>query len=101
MRLDSRAFGLSAGIVAAVLFTLCAAAVTLLPGATSAFFSYIMHVDVTQLTMPITWGSFFGGLLVWAIGVGVVFGGAAVLYNRLANHVEANTRISAVPHHAS
>jgi hypothetical protein len=83
MRLDSRAFGLSAGIVAAVLFTLCAAAVALLPGTTSAFFSSIMHLDLTQLTRPLTWGSFFGGLLVWGIGVGVVFGTAGILYNRM------------------
>jgi hypothetical protein len=45
MRLDARAFGLAAGATAAVPFTICALAVAIAPGPTTAFAGYLIHMD--------------------------------------------------------
>lgn len=96
--LDSRAFGLAAGTVAAVLYTLCALGVALAPEATVAFFSSILHIDLTGLARPLTWGSFFTGLLCWTIGVGIVFAAAGALYNRFLHRVPSVVRAGSPSH---
>lgn len=95
MSLDTRAFGLAAGAMAGVIFTLCALAVAVAPGATAAFFSYILHADLTGLARSMTWGSFVGGLLGWTIGVGIVFAAAGALYNRFLHRLPAVARADA------
>ena len=80
--LDPFAFGLAAGSVAAALFVLCALSVALAPDLATAVVSYMLHLDLTGLARPLTWGSFFGGLFCWALGMGVVVAAGAVLYNR-------------------
>lgn len=50
MRLDARAFGVAAGATAAVLFVICALAVTIAPEATTAFAGYLIHIDVSGMT---------------------------------------------------
>lgn len=83
MRLDTRAFAFAAGITAAVLFTLCALAVAIAPGPTTAFFGYLAHVDLSTLPWTLTLGSFVGGLICWTLGTALTFGLAAAIYNRL------------------
>jgi hypothetical protein len=83
MRLDTRAFAFAAGMTAAVLFTLCALAVAIAPGPTTAFFGYLMHLDLSTLPMTLTLGSFVGGLVCWTLGTALTFGFAASIYNRL------------------
>lgn len=95
MSLDPRAFGLAAGAMAAVIFTICALAVTVAPGATAAFFSYILHVDLTGLVQSVTLGNFVGSLLSWTIGVGIVFALAGAFYNRFLPVRPAVTRVDA------
>lgn len=84
MKLGTRAFALAVGIATAVVFAICAFFVALSPGSTAAFFSYLLHVDLTGLARPIGGGSFFTGLL----GIGLVsalFAAAVTeLYNRLS-----------------
>lgn len=82
--LDARAFGLAAGTVAAALTTLCAIAIVLVPGATTAAASTLLHLDMTEMTRTMSWGVYFGGLFGWGIGAGLVFAAAAGLYNRFA-----------------
>lgn len=84
MRLDPRAFGLSAGLVAAILFILCALAVWVAPEATTAMFGTLIHADLTSITRALTLGSFVTGLVCWTAGTGLTFAAVAVLYNRLA-----------------
>lgn len=84
MRLDTKAFAIAAGIVAAVLFTLCAAFVAIAPGTATALFGAVLHLDLSTLARRVTLGSFVGGLVFWTIGTAVVFGAAAAIYNRLA-----------------
>ena len=95
MTLDPRAFGLAAGAMAAVTFTICALVVAVAPGAPTAFFSYILHVDLTGLVRSVTVGNFVGGLLIWTIGLGIVFGVAAVFYNRFLPARPAVARVDA------
>lgn len=83
MRLDTRAFALAAGAVAAVLFTLCALAIAIAPGATMAFFGYMMHLDLSGLPPTLTLANFVGGLICWTVGTALVFWLAAAIYNRL------------------
>ena len=98
MSLDPRAFGLAAGLTAAALFTLCALAVAVAPGATAAYFTYLLHLDLTGLVRPLTWGSYFAGLLCWSVGTGLVFAAAAGIYNRLLGPVPAVVRSEVAAH---
>ena len=81
MRLDSRAFGLAAGTVAAGLFTLCALAVAIAPAWTTEVASSLIHLDLSGIARTITWGTFVTGLLCWTLGTGFVFALVAGLYN--------------------
>lgn len=85
MRIDSRAFGLAAGTIAAILFTLCAGAVAIAPAWTTTVASSLIHLDLSNMARTITWGRFFGGLLFWTIGVGLAFAAAGGLYNRFSS----------------
>lgn len=84
MRLDPKALGLSAGIVAVVLFVVCAIAVALAPDATMAVGEALFHADLSALTRSLTWGNFVGGLFGWGVGTALVFSLVAALYNRLS-----------------
>lgn len=83
MRLDARAFGTAAGMVAAALFTICALAVAVLPDGTTALAGYLIHMDLSGMTRTMTLGRFAGGLLIWTLGTGATFGAVAGIYNLL------------------
>jgi hypothetical protein len=83
MRLDPKAFALAGGIVAAVLFVVCAFAVAIAPEATTAVGGFLLHADLESFTRSLTWGNFVGGLLGWGLGTAMVFALVAALYNRL------------------
>ena len=83
MRLDALAFGIAAGAAAAVLFTVCAAAVAIAPDATTAVASYLIHMDLSGMSRSLTFGSFIGGLLIWTVGTGLTFWLFGSIYNRL------------------
>jgi 2TM family of unknown function (DUF5676) len=95
MRLDARAFGTAAGIVAAVLFTICALAVAVAPEQTTALAGYLIHMDLSGMTRSMTFGRFLGGLVIWTLGTGVTFGAVAVIYNRLVARLGATQRVAA------
>ncbi len=84
MRLDARAFGVAAGATAAVLFILCALAVAIAPGPTTASAGYLIHADLSGLSRSLTFGSFVGGLISWALGTALTFWLVAAIYNRLS-----------------
>jgi hypothetical protein len=95
MRLDARAFGTAAGIVAAVLFTICALAVAVAPEQTTALAGYLIHMDLSGMTRSMTFGRFLGGLVIWTLGTGVTFGAVAAIYNRLVACLGATQRVAA------
>lgn len=90
MRLELRAFALAGGLTAAVLFTICAAAVAVAPGATTAFAGSLIHADLTGFMRTLTWGNFALGLVTWTLGTAVVFGFVAGAYNRLLGTVPSD-----------
>ena len=84
MKLNVWALARAVGIVTAVVFAICAFLVAVAPEATAALLSYLLHVDLTGLVRPITWASFFAGLLALSIGASVLAAVMAWLYNRWA-----------------
>ena len=98
--LDARAFGYAAGAVTAALVVICSAAVAIAPEATTTFAGYIVHTDLSGFARTLNCGSFFGGLLFWTIGTGIVFGAAAAFYNRFSGHSIARARGELAAHRA-
>lgn len=84
MRLDSKALALAAGGAAAIWFAICALFVAIAPGATSTFFGYVLHLDLTAIARPLTWSSFAGGLVAVASGAAIFVAFVGSTYNRLA-----------------
>ncbi|HEY3117066.1 MAG TPA: DUF5676 family membrane protein [Chloroflexota bacterium] len=95
MRLEARAFGMAAGIVAAALFTICALAIAIAPEATTALASYLVHMDLSGMSRTLTLGSFIGGLIIWTLGTAVSFGCAAAIYNWLIARAPGREPIAA------
>lgn len=83
MRLDARAFGLAAGVVAATLFLICAVAVAIAPDSSTAFAGYLIHVDLSGMARTLTFSSFVGGLISWFVGTMLTFWFVAAIYNAL------------------
>ncbi len=89
MKLDTRAFAIAAAVIAAALDAICAFFVAVAPKQTTAFFGYLTHLDLSVIPRSLTWGSFFIGLVAWALGAAIVASAAAGLYNRITG-VEKN-----------
>jgi hypothetical protein len=83
MRLNARHFGLSSAVVAATTFVLCALVVAFAPGAMQKTLSYVLHVDLTQMSRSISAPSFFVGLAVFSAFFYVCAYCIAALYNAL------------------
>lgn len=84
LSINSKALGAASAIVAGVTFLLCAAAVAIAPGSTSAFLGWVLHVDLSAMARHITLASFGGGLILFNAFVGICAALTGELYNRLA-----------------
>lgn len=84
MKLDARAFGLAAGLMAGALFIACAFAVSIAPEGTTAFAGYLIHADLSGIRRALTLGNFVGGLVCWTAGTALAFWFMGAVYNRLA-----------------
>ena len=83
MQLKSSALGISAAIIAAVAFGLCGLFFALLPGPTAAFLSWVLHVDITGMTVRLSAGNLILVIGFFATYVGLLVGLTASVYNRL------------------
>ena len=83
MLLNTRAFAFAAGLSAGALFILCAIAVAVSPGSTTAIAGFLIHADLSGIARTLTLASFLGGLCIWTVGTGIVFALVASIYNRL------------------
>ena len=82
MRLDVRATALAVGSITALIYTLCTVFCVLVPESTLVYVTTLLfHIDVSGLFRHITWGSFIVSLLSWGLGMAVVAGATAWLYN--------------------
>jgi hypothetical protein len=82
MRIKALPLGLSAAVVIAIAFGICGIFFTVAPGPTSAFVSWVMHVDVTTLTRPVSAANLVAGIVLFGAYVGLLVGLIAELYNR-------------------
>lgn len=80
--LNARAVGFAAGIVAATISALCAAALAVAPRATRALAGYLLHSDLSSVTPAVSWSSVVTSVIGWGLIAGVAFATAAALYNR-------------------
>jgi len=81
MKINVWAFGSAVGIAIAAAFTICALFVAVAPEATAAFIGYLLHIDLSGVTRPITWGSYIAGVLAVGIWTALWAAAAARLYN--------------------
>lgn len=84
--LKPNAFGLAGAIVTGISYVLCSALYALGPAEALTYSSYLFHnLNFTSLGgNPMTWGSFFAGLVVWVV---LAYVGTAVfawVYNQLS-----------------
>lgn len=82
MKLNVYSFSFAVGIVTAAAFTVCAFLFAVAPEATSAFIGYLLHLNLTGVTRPVTWGGYFAGALGTGIWTGLWAAVVAKLYNR-------------------
>jgi hypothetical protein len=92
MKLNPRSIFWAVAFVSAASYAVCAAFVAVAPQATSHFFSWVMHVDLSGLARHITWSSFLGGVICYSLVLGVLAWGFALAYNRLVDSTTASNR---------
>jgi hypothetical protein len=83
-KLRMRSLSIATAIATALVYTICVLFIAVAPKAAMAFFSYILHIDLTNLARVVTWGSFIAGLLFWSLGPALYAALLARLYNSLA-----------------
>ncbi|WP_445174690.1 DUF5676 family membrane protein [Microcoleus sp.] len=83
LKLSVRSLFLATAIITGIAYLICILFLTVAPQITMAFFSYILHANLSGITRSITWGSFIVGLLVWSVGTGLYAAFVARLYNKL------------------
>jgi hypothetical protein len=83
MRTNIRALGFASGLIAAATFAVCGLLVAVAPGATSSFFGWVLHIDLSGLLRPISWSNFIAGLVVFSAFIGICVAATAWLYRKL------------------
>ncbi len=83
MKLNVWAFGVAVGTAIAAAFTICAFFVALAPEATAAFIGYLLHINLSGLSRPITLAVYVAGVLAVGIWTALWAVAAAKLYNLL------------------
>jgi len=79
-----RSLFLATAIASGIAYLVCVLFLTVAPQATMAFFSYVLHANLSGIIRSVTWGSFIVGLLVWSVGTGLYAAFVARLYNKLS-----------------
>lgn len=82
MRIKATALGLAAAIITAIGFGICGIFFMIVPRPTSAFVSWVLHIDMTQMTRSVSVPQLIGGILLFGGYVGLIVGFVAALYNR-------------------
>jgi len=83
MGINTRALGFASGIIAAATFIVCGLMVAIAPGATSSFFGWVLHIDLSSLSRPISLSNFLGGLVLFSVFVGICVAAVGWMYNKL------------------
>lgn len=83
MKLNTKAVAIAEAAVGGILFILCRLVFTLAPDTTLASSKYLFHTDWSGIAVPVTWGGFFLGFVVFTVFMAVVGAAWAWLYNYL------------------
>jgi len=83
MAVQSKALGTAAGVVIGAAFALCAIAVAIFPAGALGFIGWLFHVDLSSVTGKVTFGNFFGGVILLGLYVGILVALIGKLYNRI------------------
>ena len=89
MRIQSFPLGVSAAIVTAISFGICGIFFAVAPAQTSAFVSWVLHIDLTTMTRPLSAPNLLAGMALFGAYVGILVGLVAAVYNRLTKSREA------------
>jgi hypothetical protein len=84
MKLNIKAVAIAEAVVGGALFVLCRLAFALAPEATLAALKYLTHIDWSSVAMPVSWGGFLSGLVVFTVFMAVIGAAWAWIYNLLA-----------------
>lgn len=82
MKLDVRSLFIATAAITGVVYAICFLSIVIAPQTTMTFISYIIHMDLTNLGLWVSWGSFIVGLLFWSLGTALYAALIAWLYNR-------------------
>lgn len=80
-KLNTRSLAFATAIITGLVYILCILFVAIAPKAAMSFFSYVLHIDLSNITRVITWVSFIVGLLFWTVGTALYVALIARLYN--------------------
>jgi hypothetical protein len=81
MKLNIKAVAIAEAVAGGILFILCRLIFTLAPDTTLASSKYLFHTDWSGIALPVTWGGFFLGFVVFTVFMTVVGAAWACLYN--------------------
>ena len=82
--LSVRSLFLATAITTGIAYLVCVLFLAVAPQATMAFFSYVLHANLSGIIQSVTWESFTVGLLAWSVGTGLYSALVARLYNKLS-----------------
>lgn len=82
-RLNVRAVAVTQTLIGAALFLVCSLLVFFFPKAAAQFIGFAFHTDLSGMARPISFVSFFVGLIIFSLGFGLVSALAAGVYNNL------------------
>lgn len=84
MKLNVKAIAIAHGAMAGILFVLCRLVFTLAPDSTIAAMKYLFHTDWTAVAVPVNWGGFLLGLVLFMAFAAAVGAAWSSIYNWLA-----------------
>lgn len=77
-------FALACAVTAAILWTVCSAAVSLMPQGMMQMTAHMLHTDLSQTTWSLSWPGFCLGLASWSIFSALTGALLAGIYNQFA-----------------
>jgi len=83
MKINPTSFAFAGAITAAILWTVCALLVWMMPGSMMNTTGSMVHMDMNSSGWVLTPMGFIWGLVVWSIFTGVFAWLLAFIYNRL------------------
>ncbi len=84
MKLDAFKLGLAAAIIVAIVWTICALFVVLLPETMMAMSGHMLHADFHEYRWTMHFQGFVVGLVMWTLLAGLLVWATALIYNKLS-----------------